>query len=415
MSTSPNLGIPFIATSQSQPETTHNEAVLLLQVGMTGVESLGDTTPPTSPGDGDAYVIGSGATGAWSGRDNAIAVYHGGWRFLPYLDDDGDAITIGADHEGLSVWVKDEDKRYRWSGTAWIDDLASRTLTDPTLSGTVKVDVISEKTTNAGVTADGVVMKDGGVTATAASAFGATVGVTGLLTATAGIRAPVGTNTYYGCVPSTAHLAANAGSVGIGIVDGGGVSAVKIVNTHDGTYSSQYMTVSLSYGGAYTTREILRVDYTGIVRPGSDNAYTLGAASYRWSTIYAATGTINTSDAREKTTIASLSEAELAAAKALASEIGTYQFLSAVEEKGADTARLHVGMTVQRAMEIMTAQGLDPTRYGFICHDSWDTETDQDGTVTLEAGDRYSFRPDELLLFIARGFDARLAALEGAA
>lgn len=34
--------------------------------------------------------------------------------------------------------------------------------------------------------------------------------------------------------------------------------------------------------------------------PGADNAYTLGSAGARWSSVWAATGTINTSDARAK-------------------------------------------------------------------------------------------------------------------
>lgn len=38
----------------------------------------------------------------------------------------------------------------------------------------------------------------------------------------------------------------------------------------------------------------------GALTPGADNAYTLGASGLRWSTVYAATGTINTSDRRLK-------------------------------------------------------------------------------------------------------------------
>lgn len=38
----------------------------------------------------------------------------------------------------------------------------------------------------------------------------------------------------------------------------------------------------------------------GIVKPSTDNARTLGTSARRWSTVYAATGTINTSDARLK-------------------------------------------------------------------------------------------------------------------
>jgi hypothetical protein len=269
------------------------------------------------------------------------------------------------------------------------------------------------------------------------------------------------------------------------------------------------------------------IDSSGNFQPGADNAFSCGTASLRWSVVYADNGSIQTSDARVKTAVVALTNAEINAAKQLASEIGTYKFLSAVAEKG-DAARNHIGMTVQRAIEIIKSYGLEPTSYGFICYDQWDdlyetvqinagekvkavrqiqrqkskeierkiTEVkmvdgkavactsvrieaepefsehlvfnedgtpvmyeaspavavvyDEDGTVlepavaavyeqrvhrepimeTIEdeyevdaepvfekrlirpAGDRYSFRPDELLLFIARGIDARLAAIE---
>lgn len=32
-------------------------------------------------------------------------------------------------------------------------------------------------------------------------------------------------------------------------------------------------------------------------------------------------------------------------------------------------------MTVQRAMEVLRSQGLEPINYSFICHDSWERET----------------------------------------
>ncbi len=319
------------------------------------------------------------------------------------------------------------------------DTLTGQTLIDPTLSGAVKMDVISEKTVNAGVTVDGVVLKDGGVTmaacasptgtlslignqtvsgtltASGAATVGSTLGVTGLLTATAGIRSPVGTATYYGQAASTQHSAGNVGSICFGTSDGAGWTGLIVYNTHNGTYSSQSVGINTSYGGSYGSREILRITSAAEVHPGMDAAYPLGSGGYRWAVVYSATGAINTSDAREKTAVTTLSAAELTAAKALAAEIGTFQFLSAIQEKGQDRARHHAGLTVQRAMDILTANGLDPNRYGFICHDEWQAETGEDGTVTREAGDRYSFRTDELLLFMARGFDARLSALEAAA
>jgi hypothetical protein len=141
----------------------------------------------------------------------------------------------------------------------------------------------------------------------------------------------------------------------------------------------------------------------GDMGPATDNARTCANAFYRWSVVYAATGTINTSDAREKTPVRLLNEAEIAAAQQIASEIGAYKWLSAVAEKG-DAAREHLGMTVQRAIEIMEANGLVPFNYGFICYDE------------NEETSRYSFRMDELAMFIARGqqaiINAQQAALE---
>jgi len=64
MSTSPNIGLPFLAAQQLQPEITHNEAILLLQLMQVGVISSGSNTAPGSPTDGDSYIVGSSPTGA---------------------------------------------------------------------------------------------------------------------------------------------------------------------------------------------------------------------------------------------------------------------------------------------------------------------------------------------------------------
>lgn len=159
--------------------------------------------------------------------------------------------------------------------------------------------------------------------------------------------------------------------------------------------------------------------------PAQDNTKSFGTAPNRSSVVYSATGAINTSDEREKTEVAPLTASELSAAQDLAREIGSYKWLAAIAAKGAD-ARFHIGMTVQRAIQIMDARGLDPMAYGFICYDSWEVQDpviDSEGNVQfagLPAGDRYSFRMDELLAFIIRGVVAtqdqhgdRLAALEG--
>lgn len=164
------------------------------------------------------------------------------------------------------------------------------------------------------------------------------------------------------------------------------------------------------------------VDHNGTLTPMNDNAYDIGWGSGRVRNIYAANGNINTSDARLKNDVRAMSDPETEAAKAIAKEIG---FWTWKEQADMNDVREHCGLTVQRAMEIMESFGLEPFKYGFICYDKWDEYTviseygpaNEDGTEnpiykTIPAGDRYSFRLEELNLFIAKGFEARLSALE---
>lgn len=165
--------------------------------------------------------------------------------------------------------------------------------------------------------------------------------------------------------------------------------------------------------------EILSSTNSYTVRPGADNTQPLGDVTKRWAQLYAGTATISTSDAREKTAVRALTALEIAAAKDLAKEIGAFRFLASFAEKGG-SAREHIGMTVQRAIEVMESHGLDPFGYSFICYDEWEAESEVrgfDGEVEREAmpaGNRYSFRFEGLLAFIVAGFEARLAALEQA-
>lgn len=110
MTTTPDLGIPELAQAQATPEITHNEALVLIQALLNGVIDKDLTSPPGSPTEGDAYIVGGSATGAWAGWDDHIAIYWGGsWRVVPGYDDGGSLIAIGARQEGLSVYVQDMD------------------------------------------------------------------------------------------------------------------------------------------------------------------------------------------------------------------------------------------------------------------------------------------------------------------
>lgn len=125
MTTSATAGIPYIATQQAQPEVTHNQALNMLQGVMFGVISSGIDTPPGSPSEGDSYIVGTSPTGAWLGKENAIAIYlSSSWVFIPDRDSSGTPIPMGTSHEGMRVWLKSDSTGVVWTGTEWIvDDL----------------------------------------------------------------------------------------------------------------------------------------------------------------------------------------------------------------------------------------------------------------------------------------------------
>lgn len=192
--------------------------------------------------------------------------------------------------------------------------------------------------------------------------------------------------------------------------------------------------------------------------PQVDNGANCGRPALRWASVYAVNGAIQTSDAREKTAIAPMSDDEIKAGMALAKEIGSFKWLHSIAEKGEENSRNHIGMTVQRAIEIMESFGLIPFNYAFICYDEWPEEpevvkeeirgniysvgelmaenalyddfipymnmpsftweeTSRTLTITKEykpAGNRYGFRYDQLALFIARGQEDRIKRLEEA-
>lgn len=145
--------------------------------------------------------------------------------------------------------------------------------------------------------------------------------------------------------------------------------------------------------------------------PGVDNAATCGAAASRWSVVYAATGTINTSDERTKQQIQPINDAVLRAWGKV--NFCQFKFNDAVEQKG-DGARWHFGLVAQRVKEAFESEGLDPFAYGILCHDSWDEQpevladvVDEEGNPTGQkvvveshraAGDIYGIRYEEALV-----------------
>ena len=180
---------------------------------------------------------------------------------------------------------------------------------------------------------------------------------------------------------------------GATIVSGGTVSGVNI---------DAYVEVGVQNGlGAKQNYRFDKIAFTA----NGDNNKTLGKPESRWSTVYAGTGTINTSDERLKQQFRSLDELEKAAALEIKNSICLYKFNDAVDLKG-DGARWHVGVKAQQVVSILESHGLNWQEYSFVCFDEWDEQEEvigEDGVITQEyqeAGSRYAIRYDELSMFI---------------
>jgi hypothetical protein len=141
----------------------------------------------------------------------------------------------------------------------------------------------------------------------------------------------------------------------------------KIHTQFDGTTID--MVFGSLYNGAYSTDNRLIIKGNGHVTPGADNTQNFGSGSLRWATIFAGTGTINTSDERYKVLRegGDLSDAEHRAWSAVRAIV--YRDKDSFERKG-DAARLHIGYSWQSIQAAFEAEGLDPARYGLWCEDA---------------------------------------------
>lgn len=186
-------------------------------------------------------------------------------------------------------------------------------------------------------------------------------------------------------------------------VDIGGLSqntaALKVV-------ASSGLGIRFATMSGATENDRWEIDSTnGNLRPMADNAVSLGQGSRRPTEIFAVTGTINTSDARDKQQIRELTEAEIRVGRRIKQLIRAYKWNDAVKKKG-DSARLHVGVMAQDVANAFAAEGLDALHYGVLCFDEWSDEPeerDETGSVTREyvkAGNRFGVRHDQLWAFV---------------
>lgn len=172
---------------------------------------------------------------------------------------------------------------------------------------------------------------------------------------------------------------------------------------------------SSSSGDGMPYQDVLVVRGNSVL-PAVDNGQTLGAPGSRWSVVYAATGTINTSDERAKDEIEAIPDVWLDAWADV--QWMRFKFSDSIRLKGT-SARWHVGLIAQRVRDAFIAHGLDAFQIGLLCWDEWSEQPevlDADGTITAHAapaGDRFGIRYEEALAMEAALMRRELSRIRG--
>ncbi|BAO82903.1 hypothetical protein SMCB_0675 [Serpentinimonas maccroryi] len=113
-STDPNLGLDYGWTLGESGWDAGMDANLKRLGALVGlsVKDRDLTTPPTSPANGDRYIVPAAATGAWAGRASQVAVHiAGAWEFhTPRV--------------GWLCYIEDEDRLSAFKPTGWSAGLA---------------------------------------------------------------------------------------------------------------------------------------------------------------------------------------------------------------------------------------------------------------------------------------------------
>jgi hypothetical protein len=108
MDNTPNLALSYLMAAQSQKHVTYNEAMRSLDALVQQMVLDKDlASPPSTPADGDRYIVAASPTGAWSGQAGKIAAFQDAtWQFYTA-------------REGWLAWAADEDVLYVHDGSAW--------------------------------------------------------------------------------------------------------------------------------------------------------------------------------------------------------------------------------------------------------------------------------------------------------
>ena len=109
MTTTPHFPLPYLFAAQAGKEITHNEALLLIDflLHRRVLAVGGDPVNLSPPSEGQAWIVATGASGDWAGRDGQIALFGAsGWRFV-------------APPDGMMLWVENIGVWMRRNGPDW--------------------------------------------------------------------------------------------------------------------------------------------------------------------------------------------------------------------------------------------------------------------------------------------------------
>lgn len=194
------------------------------------------------------------------------------------------------------------------------------------------------------------------------------------------------------------------------------------------TDSEDFGSTTRRWSKFYTTS--VTIHNTNGIQANLSNTYSIGSSTSNFKDIFLQNAPTVVSDARYKTEISELTEQELQCAIACSRLYRKYKLNAAVDEKGLNAARYHIGVIAQEVVQCFTDHGLDWRKYGIITYEKWDAVEaakyqsatyDEGGEVLTpeiqavearEAGEIYMVRYDELNCFINAGHEYRLSKLE---
>ncbi|MBS0995865.1 tail fiber domain-containing protein [Gluconobacter cerinus] len=205
-------------------------------------------------------------------------------------------------------------------------------------------------------------------------------------------------STSLGEANGVAALDANGDLVALGSINigssaqGGGTHWVRAYTAPAGSTGTSYDAGFMFVGQNGTGNNDGRTMLVGSsFEPLNDNQTALGSAGNRISQVYAASGSINTSDVTTKTDIKVLLDtAGLATAQGAAAQDDEVTKLLAVGRKIPITVftfkdegtRRHVGTLAQAIQAAFASEGLDAANYGMWCEDKLYDLTPESQTVT---------------------------------